>query len=96
MTKYTITIAASPLLRDAEEGELISFDIQVLRDDKEIVDTIDQKFGVGLTDAEMYLSLGSRIEDIILDDYKKLIRQKTKDRAKAIESMFADFEKVLP
>lgn len=96
MAKYTIEITASPLLRDAvEEGELISFDIRILRDGKEI-DFIDQKLGVGLADAEMYTSLSARIEESILEDYKQLKRQKTKDRAKAIEAMFVNFEKDLP
>ena len=95
MPTYTVEFKATPILRSKEDGEEIEFIASILRDKKEIA-SIEQRYGVGMSDEEMHSDLGRQVEQLILEDYKRLERSKTKDRADSAVAIFDRFEVDLP
>lgn len=95
MPKYTVEFSAEPILRVEEDGEEIEFKGKVLRDKEEIA-TIEQRYGVALPDVEMASALRDQVDVIIRDDYEKIERDKTKDRARAIKTTLNMIEVDLP
>ena len=95
MPKYTVKFTATPIMRSKEDGEEIEFTASILRDGEK-VSSIEQRYGISMTDEEMNSGLGQQVEQLILDDYKRLERSKTKDRANAAVAIFDRFEVDLP
>ena len=95
MPKYTVKFTATPILRSEEDGEEIEFTASILRDKKEFA-SIEQRYGVSMPDEAMYSDLERQVEQLILDDYKRLKRSKTKDRADATVAVFDKFKVDLP
>ncbi len=95
MPKYTVEFSAEPILRVEEDGEEIEFKARILRDGKEVA-SLEQRYGVSISDADMHLDLGRQVEKIILEDYRQIKRTKTKDRAEAAVAAFDRFEVDLP
>lgn len=95
MPKYTVEFAATPLVRSKEDGEEIEFTATILRDGVGI-DSIEQRYGVAMTDEEMQLDLRRQVDRLILEDYATIKRTETKDRADATVAIFDMFEVDLP
>ena len=95
MPKYTVEFTATPILRSKEDGEEIEFVASVLRDGEKVA-SIEQRYGVALSDESMRSNLSRQVEQLILEDYQKLERLKTKDRADATVAMLDRFEVDLP
>jgi len=95
MPKYTVEFTATPITRFKEDGEEIEFMANILRDGEK-VSSIEQRYGVAMSDEAMHLDLSRQVERLILEDYKRLERSKTKDRANATAAMLNRFGVDLP
>ena len=96
MTTYTISApVVAPLLRDADEGQLIQISFDVLKDGAAI-GSVDQRYGISVTNAEIRDDLTRQIRDLVAIHYDGVKRTALAARCAAIAANLADFSKVLP
>ena len=93
MPKYTVKSKVTPIV--LEDEEMLDFQIEVLRDGKEIK-TIDQRYGVALSDKDMREDITRQIKEIIEADYEEIERAVLKDRAVSIGAIIDTWEIDLP